>query len=441
MSRRDDLEATLIEGGEWNVAQLAVYADELQAQGDPRGELIALDLHAAAHGAPTELVERRRALLDGLLGDRATDPAIRCRYGHVDLELDGDADRDTIAKLGSLGRYLRHVRISGNARVIAGAIDALTIAPRPWLTSLAIRQHGAGPSPIVSSKSAAALATAAPRLHTLDVHGEAVFASFAHPALRILRIAGIDAMRSLTNTAPLLPGVVELDLRIALDVTVLPAHDDAAWSRYLPPRQLPALRRLDLGRNEPAEHSVRRPDADPFRFVRLAPIAAQLTHLRLPTLRAPGDAANAQAALDRMPGLTVLELPRASAAAGLRHPGATIRVLPRRPWRPLDRTLATFVIDETPIRVLLADAVAWLEDHYDRMPEPARTAWDYLWDVLLRQSRGPRQLARGVRRAPRTRAVGVRRPRVARSPSGHRCAPARPRRHDPPGLDIDEAGS
>jgi hypothetical protein len=89
-----------------------------------------------------------------------------------------------------------------------------------------------------------------------------------------------------------------------------------------------------------------------------------------------------------MPGLTVLELPHASAAVGLRHPGATIRVLPPRPWRPLGRTLATFVVDETPIRVVFADAAAWLEDHYDRMPEPARTAWDYLWDVLLRQPRG-----------------------------------------------------
>jgi len=387
VSRRHDLETALSAASTWNLDELAVYADELQALGDPRGELIALELHATRHGTSPALLARRHGLLRALLGDHAGDPAIHCRYGFVHLELDDGTAVETVARLGALGPYLRSVRITGRPATLAEAFDLLTVAPRPWLTSLALRQLGTGPRPIIGSKSAAALVTAAPRLHTLEVGGYGALAVFAHPALRTLRLTGIDAVLSLTVAAALLPAVTELDLRLVPYLAPVPRlHPDPR--RYLPPVQLPALRHLDLTRNERDTDEPYPDVADPFRFLRLAPIAAQLTHLRLPSLRNPGDVTNTQASLDRMPDLVVVELPQQPAA--LHHPAGALHALPPRSWRPLARVQATFVVATTPIIVALDDAVTWLEDHYDRMDPDARAAWDYLWDVLLRQPRGRR---------------------------------------------------
>lgn len=48
----NELEAAL--QTDWNPATLAAYGDALQAAGDLRGELIAIDLHADGHGMTPE---------------------------------------------------------------------------------------------------------------------------------------------------------------------------------------------------------------------------------------------------------------------------------------------------------------------------------------------------------------------------------------------------
>jgi hypothetical protein len=59
----------------WSLDALAAYADHLQLRGDPRGELIAFDLHPLAdHHAWRK---RRRALLAAWLGELAD------RAGHL----------------------------------------------------------------------------------------------------------------------------------------------------------------------------------------------------------------------------------------------------------------------------------------------------------------------------------------------------------------------
>src|SRR5436190_21372831 len=62
----DELEAALL--ARWDRATLLVYADALQAAGDPRGELIALDVERAAKGYTDELATRRRKCLYEWLG-------------------------------------------------------------------------------------------------------------------------------------------------------------------------------------------------------------------------------------------------------------------------------------------------------------------------------------------------------------------------------------
>jgi uncharacterized protein (TIGR02996 family) len=56
----------------WDRAALAVYADHLTAAGDPRGELIALELEVEDYGTTVEIDARRRVLLvEWIGGDRA----------------------------------------------------------------------------------------------------------------------------------------------------------------------------------------------------------------------------------------------------------------------------------------------------------------------------------------------------------------------------------
>jgi len=376
VSVRDELEASLFDG-EWKLDQLAVYADELQRTGDPRGELIALDLHGTA-----EVAVRKRELLAAMIGDAAESPAVRCRYGFVELEIDDTTDVDVIAKLGPLAGYVRRVRVVASPESIAASVAVLAITPRPHLVSLAIRERGWGAEPIVPAKAMAALTWVTPRLEAVEVRGHGVLASLEHPMVRSLRITGIDAVLSLTHAVELLPRVDKLDLAFALDPDVL--REDAEWARYIPPAQFPALRRLDLGRNDPPE-----PNLDTFRFLRQAPIAPQLTTVRLPPLTGPGDAANAQVALERMPALELVELPASPLASTLRHPRARLHAVRPRPWQPMTRTMVTFVVAPLAMQVMLVDAARWLDDYYDELPADARAAWDSLWDALLRQPRRP----------------------------------------------------
>src|SRR5213075_1397575 len=66
---------------------LGVYADELQQLGDPRGELIALDLlrehRHHADGERGSLDDKVAALVGDWLGAIATHPNIHTRYGLV----------------------------------------------------------------------------------------------------------------------------------------------------------------------------------------------------------------------------------------------------------------------------------------------------------------------------------------------------------------------
>jgi hypothetical protein len=364
VSRRDDLEAGLVEDGRWNLDQLAVYADYLHGRGDPRGELILLDLH----GGP-DVAERRGELLAQFLGEHATNPAIRSHLGFVDVDLDDRSDPALVARLGALAGYLREVRITGTADTIGAAVDALAITPRRWLTALAIRQRGIGPKPAINAKAGTALALATPRLDTLDVDGDGVFAVLEHAKVRVLGLGGISAIFHKQ-----LAGVRELGLRIA-------ERSDREMASAFTAGELPALRRLDLSWHQPPH------DEHAFRFLLLTQLKPRLVEIRLPALRTPGDHANVQAAFRSMPRLLRVEIPPGPLA--LAHPTATI-VDHVRAWRPLTRTMTAFAIDGTSHRVSLAEAADWLDAHHERMPDDARAAWDALWDVLLRKPRGRR---------------------------------------------------
>ena len=69
---------------------------------------------------------------------------------------------------------------------------------------------------------------ATPALSALDVHGHDVFSTFAHPALRRLRITGHGALRGMFEEYAPMPGVETLDL--ALDQP----YDQDHWTDPAP---------------------------------------------------------------------------------------------------------------------------------------------------------------------------------------------------------------
>jgi hypothetical protein len=236
MADLDEVERAL--ATTWDREQLAVYGDYLQAKGDPRGEMIAIDLHAAEHEYSEELQQRKRELVMAWLGDDLATilaDAGAVREGFVEL------DRAPVFgafALGELlehpaGRFLRSFAIRDTPKRLTDALSMLADWPRPWLRKLEIEFKDAQIGNLVApidNALAASLVGATPNLVELSVRG-AVFDVLAHPRVTALRIDGFTSIAQ-----PEFPSVRALELSgaesAALSLAVL--------------RRLPALRRLHV---------------------------------------------------------------------------------------------------------------------------------------------------------------------------------------------------
>lgn len=199
MAIREDLEEALLAC--WNVDDLAVYADHLLADGDPRGELIALDL--SPDPVSGEWSARRQAVLRAWLG---TELAARAhalvRHGFVHSLDDGKgaAGALTAPLLDSpAGAFVRSFTARGPVTRVRASLQRLAARPRPHLTRLRIEVASrAGREPAISAQVAEALVAATPRLVELDVWGRRTLASFPHPGLRRLHLSHHDSVVALS---------------------------------------------------------------------------------------------------------------------------------------------------------------------------------------------------------------------------------------------------
>jgi hypothetical protein len=272
--------------------QLAVYADALQAQGDPRGELIAIDLERDTGNPSEELALRKRELMGTFVPEH---PAIRCKYGFVDVVANAPTSILDTLLLGPLGRFLRTFTIAAPANQIRCVAMTLAMRPRPWLERLVIEQSASGHVQL-PRELGLQLARALPRLQSLSVSGHSVMPLVVFPHVTRLAASPIHALAALvTDAGGYLPAVCELDLQVHQRVPRSPVV-------ALTPKQLPALRRLDLSRSASGYHF------DTFRFLAQLAIVGQLDYLKVPQLLHVEQATQLQHALDRMPSLEVLEI-------------------------------------------------------------------------------------------------------------------------------------
>ncbi|HEU4734285.1 MAG TPA: hypothetical protein VFT22_40615 [Kofleriaceae bacterium] len=428
---RDDLERAL--AADFVPEHLSVYGDYLQSIGDPRGELIAIDLAGLDDEA------RRDQLITRWLGDV---PDLLCvmtvECGFItDLYLDGDdplsAPRFDELLAGPGAPYLRGVTIRGRTPWARHAVATLVTRPHRWLQRLSIQvldQDSAMPPSllaedpgdlalptgppsalVIDDALAAALTATTPRLEELEVWGRRVFGELAHDALRSMCVTGADAVGSLVGDGPVrLPALTVLDLafHVERDRSTV---DHELLDALLPSGRLPRLRRLDLSRNEPgmlAPHNLGG-RVDATRFLARQPIRRQLTHVRMPSVRSQRQAdhlANAVADMTVLRELVVVRSYRPLPHVVL-PPAAS--VAPPFPWQPVDLCVNQIaaVVWRSPERrhasvppefvLPLPPIVAWLEEAIGELPPAARAAWLELLDSLAYYSETA--LSRGSARA------------------------------------------
>lgn len=410
MGDRDGLEAALL--ASWDRETLAVYADHLQAAGDPRGELIALDLQLERRTSP-DLVARRTSLLTGWLGNLVPSnphtPWIgdTFKLGFVDnLRLDEEIEAEarlTQTLASPLAPYVKRVTIIGNAAHVAAMLNGLAACQHPWLTELSVQMPAQG---FVDPEAVAAWIAATPALQRLDVQGTEVFADFLHPNVSKLRITGARAIPGLfSETAPM-TNVRELDLAFDLPHGQYGYGTPAAGP--IAALHLPALRVLDLSRNEPESRRMQYGDPDdeyydaedpddaprdagtPTALDMLArqPCRKYLTHITVPSIRSADELARLEQVASRMPALEQIEIARAHYFRLPAQLASTTAKLIRPagwPWPPPNELADGDQLHIKPPgsffeeTVLISDAAVMMERRFEGLDADARYAWTRFW--------------------------------------------------------------
>jgi hypothetical protein len=266
-----------------------------------------------------------------------------------------------------------------NTRQAEAALASIAAARRPWLERLELRVEDEGGT--VRPQLIRALIAATPRLRTLALHGERVLDAFPHPAVRRLEID--DAL--LPIVGPGMPGITEITLELVLD-------DEAGFREhtlrpYLTAELLPALRRIDLSRNEPCYPPHDPPNVDVLPLARALPLD-RLAELRLPSLRT---APQVQAVHELLAGAPALEIEIAHAYAPFAHLTIShprLRLPAPHPWPPRDhlssREALTITLPGAPYGedVSLTSCIDRMEDQLHALAPAPRAAWLELWSFI-----------------------------------------------------------
>jgi hypothetical protein len=172
---------------------IAVYGDQLQASGEPRGELIAIDLRIDDTGAELELARRRAELIRTWLGTSL--PHGTLRYGFVGSMRRARIRRAGAGRVRGPGGTVRSAWRSG-LQQIAGALAIITRS-RAGARALTIRQWSGMGSTL--DEGATRSRARAANLDTLELDGRRVLPRYPHERPRLL--PGFDAIDQLRWSA------------------------------------------------------------------------------------------------------------------------------------------------------------------------------------------------------------------------------------------------
>jgi hypothetical protein len=158
----------------WTREHAAIYADHLQTQGDPHGELIAIDL-ALEVRRDLELERRREVVLEAWCDELLAPPRdelvrpsslhgrIRTTWGFLDARLDSAKHVRSLFD-HPCGRYLRRVELRGEPTELFDAVRLFASRTHPWLAEIAIANE-----PQLEGPDVIALRASAPCLATIEI--------------------------------------------------------------------------------------------------------------------------------------------------------------------------------------------------------------------------------------------------------------------------------
>lgn len=367
---------------EWSADTAAVYADVLIARGDPRGELIAIDLALAQATEPTALALRKRELIEQWIGESIA--GWRWQPRNIDHALiTGFAGANSATfemveqvqhLVDAVGNHIRDLWLYGSNVDLKKSLTVLARAEGglPWLRKLTLnRVDGVRP---IDRPIWQAVVDATPHLTELILEGKGVLASPLHPAVRTLRIQGF----AIAVGGQPFDGVTHLDFQFA---------DPHAYGAELPtidklvavvnPRAFPALRILDVSRNVAPRWSQ---PAQPIALEFLSAVEglARFERIRVPAIS--NDSARVLVEiLERHPQL-VIEVARIYEALDVRHPRLLVpvpRVWPAQP-HSRDALIVAKYGEELSLSTLIDD----LEEQFDAMGREPQAAWIAFWAFL-----------------------------------------------------------
>jgi uncharacterized protein (TIGR02996 family) len=187
-----------------DTAARSVLADAWQQAGDPRGELIALQLHRKARRVSARERELLRAHPLAPFTERGWTFEWHAGFASaatfVRGDLTGDDERESIAELLASEHVMlvRRLELTLSEEAIADAARGVASTSRA-LSSLGIhdadfngveRAPDEDPYNLIPDDVCASLVAALPGLRELALTGHGIFGSLAHPALEQLRTRG-----------------------------------------------------------------------------------------------------------------------------------------------------------------------------------------------------------------------------------------------------------
>lgn len=373
----DELEATL--QAAWDDDTAAVYADRLTADGDPRGELIAIDLHPNRE----QLTERKRELIRSWLGDAIATWTVNLHnveYGLVRGFGAATSKDFTIVEYlehlhAAAGPYVRDLSLYGSNADLKEALATIARLGMPWLRRLTL--HRSDGTRAIDRLTWEPFAAATPHLAELTINGKAVVASPIHPTIHAMAISNLAVV---VGRRPF-EHVTRLDFQFADQIAFRERPAMAKLAALVNPRAFPALRILDISRNVPSPYD---PPPRPIALDFLAAVEDldRFERIRIPQLTAEHAPALLEI-LTEHPRL-VIELARLYASIEVSHPRLILPVPRVWPAHPHGRDALTVDVPGGiyDTELALSSLVRDLEAQFDGMTAEAQAAWIAFWQFL-----------------------------------------------------------
>jgi len=345
----------------------------MMSEGDPRGELIALELRRP----------ERWTLLTRWLASH-----LRLEPGGDHLYVAGNY-LDWLDE--PIGEFCRGISVSARIEEARAIVAAVAKRPRPWLTRIKIM---AGFGTLALDDGFRAVV---PNLYELELIGAHDLRAFVHPTVSKLRrsVNSLEGGNELA-LAMNLPAVSHCTLELE------PWHDD--WnSKHIMLHRLPALRTLDLAPSDPNGWGRNRKGfghLDVFRWLRDLPVVAQLTSLIVPSVRTKDAAKHLRAIADAHPQLAIH-----IAQSYSRYPFGEalqprVTIAPPWPWPPSDEDqpweVRVTLPDRSTFDMFYSSLASTPEREFATQTEEFRTMWRDMWAVLDACKKRPTQIRFGL---------------------------------------------